>query len=178
MHFSNPEKNINQLGVVEGSVVVDFGAGSGHYTIAAAKKAGTDGTVYAIDIQNDLLTRLKDHARTEGVPGIVKTYRGDLEHIGGSQLRDSMADRVIVANILFQVDDKETLLRECFRVLKPKGKALIVDWQDSFGGLGPAGDHVVSESVARDLATKVGFEVLENISAGAHHYGFVVRKPA
>ena len=178
MTFSDPVHNIDQLGIPEGAVVADFGAGSGFYSIAAAKKVGQDGAVYAIDIQDNLLARIKDHATTEGMGGRIRTIHGDLDVLGGSKLDDTVCDRVIIANVLFQAEDKEIFLKEAYRVMKNQGKGLIVDWQDSFGGLGPAADHVLSEVTARDLAAQAGFEVLENISAGAHHYGFIVRKSA
>lgn len=177
MAFSDPAHNVNQLGIPEGAVVADFGTGSGFYAIAAAKKVAGDGIVYAIDIQDNLLARLSDMAITEGVGSIVRTLHGDLDTPGGSKLDDEVCDRVIIANVLFQTEHKESFLREAFRVMKKRGKGLIVDWQDSFGGLGPAPEHVMSEMDARAQATEVGFEVGENISAGAHHYGFIIMKP-
>ena len=60
--FSNPEKNIEQLGLTPGMKVADLGSGSGFYTIASARLVGTSGLVYSIDIQKDLLTRIKTEA--------------------------------------------------------------------------------------------------------------------
>lgn len=176
MTFSDPVHNIDQLGVPPGAIVADFGTGSGFYAIAAAKKIESDGAVYAIDIQKDLLGRLKDHAQTEGVSGLIRTIHGDLDTPGGSKLDNETCDRVIIANVLFQAEDKQGLLTEAFRVLKERGKVLIVDWQDSYGGLGPAPEHILTEIEARELVQEAGFKVQENISAGAHHYGFVATK--
>lgn len=176
MAFSDPQRNIKELGISEGMRVADFGAGSGFYAIAAARAAGPDGKVYAIDVQQESLSHVKDLARKEHL-GNVEVVRGDLEEIGGSQLGDGVADVVIASNILFQVEDKKIFLQEAWRVLKPKGRILVVDWKDSYGGMGPHPDQVVPERVARRLCDDVGFVFYKDVRAGDHHYGMVMHKP-
>ena len=66
MSFADPKENILQLGLREGMRVGDFGAGSGHYTLAASGIVGGEGKVYAIDVQEDVLRRLRDAARHAG----------------------------------------------------------------------------------------------------------------
>ena len=85
-------------------------------------------------------------------------------------------DFVIAANVLFSAIDKEALAKEVRRVLKRTGCALVIDWSGSFGGLGPAEAHVVSEKNARALFEGAGFVFVEKVPAGAYHWGFVVRK--
>ena len=67
--------------------VADLGAGSGHYTLAAAKKVGESGRVYAIEVQKDLLTRIKNLAQTEHINN-VEVIWGDVENRGGTKLKD------------------------------------------------------------------------------------------
>jgi ubiquinone/menaquinone biosynthesis C-methylase UbiE len=175
MAFSDPQRNIEQFGLSEGMRVADFGAGSGAYALAAAQKVGRDGRIYAIDIQQELLGRLADAAR--GAKGsTVEVLQGDIERPGGSKLGDAAVDAVLVANILFQVADKGAFLEEARRVLKPRGRLLIIDWRDSFDGMGPSAEHVVTETSAKRLASDAGFTAEKNIQAGDHHYGIVFRK--
>ena len=54
MAFSDPQKNIDQLNIGEGKTVADLGAGSGFYTMAAAKAVGPSGRIYAVDVQQEL----------------------------------------------------------------------------------------------------------------------------
>lgn len=173
--FSDPEKNLDQFDLQKGMRVVDFGAGSGFYVLTAAKLVGDKGKVYAIDIQKDLLVRLKKEAATKKVLNIEIVW-GDLEKAGGAKLHDHSVDRVIVSNLLFQIGGKESLAKEAARVLKPGGKALTIDWTESFGGLGPQEKDVFGKEAARTLFENAGFSLERAIDAGAHHYGLIFVK--
>ncbi len=173
--FSNPEKNIEQFILGDGWHVADFGAGSGAYALAAARAVGADGKVYAIDVKADVLARIKKEADAARLHN-VEVLRGNLEKLGGSGLRDAAMDAVIISNILFQIDNKQTFAREAARVLKKGGKALIVDWSESFGGVGPEASAVYREDAAKELFIAAGFSYERSIDAGAYHYGLVFKK--
>lgn len=173
--FSNPKNNIMQLRLTEGMLVADFGTGSGHYAIEASRIVGDSGRVYAIDIQQALVKKLKNLAVAENKQNIDVLW-GDIEQIGGTKLGDESVDAVIIANDLFQVEDKNNVIVEARRILKPKGKALVVDWSDSFGGIGPKVENIIRESEARELLLENNFEFVERFDAGEHHYGLIFIK--
>lgn len=175
MAFSDPKKNIKQFGLYEGQIVADLGAGTGAYSVAAGKEVGESGRVYAVEVQKELLANIKDNARREGVFNIEVIW-GDIERSGKTKIRDGIVDAVIVSNVLFQVEDKAGFIDEIKRILKPGGRVLVVDWEDSFNGTGPSQDSVFSYDEARRLFEDNGFSFSKNISAGDHHYGFVVLK--
>ncbi len=173
--FSDPIKNVEQCGIQAGMEIADFGSGSGHYSIAASRALISTGRVYAVDIQQDLLTKLKNQAVGEGLYNIEVIW-GNIEKINGTKLRDNSVDLVLLSNILFQLDDKETMVKEAKRVLRSSGRVLVVDWSDSFGGIGPKPESVVRKDVASELFQKNGFHLDREISAGAHHYGLIFKK--
>lgn len=175
MRFSDPEANIERFKLEPGTIVADFGAGSGSYTIASAKAVGKRGTVYAIDVQQELLSRIKNTANKEGLEN-VETIWGDIETLGGSGLLDETVDSVIVSNILFLTGNKDGLVQEISRVLKQNGKVLVVDWKDSFGGLGPKAESIVPLQEVKDLFKKHNFSFQFEIQAGAHHYGAIFKR--
>ncbi len=175
MKFSDPESNIKQFKLETGSLVADFGAGMGGYTIASARAVGRRGVVYAIDIQQDLLSRIKNTANKEGLENVEVVW-GDIEKEGGSGLLEGTIDAVIASNIFFSVEDKKSFTKEVSRVLKQNGKVLVVDWKDSFGGLGPKSENIVPLSFVKDLFKEEGFSLLFKIQAGAHHYGAVFKR--
>ncbi len=172
MAFSDPEKNIAQFDLTPGMHVADLGAGTGFYTIEAARKVGGAGKVYAIEVQKDLLSRLKTNALHEHLTNIEVIW-GDIETIGGTRLRDGSVDRAIVSNVLFQIEHKDNFCLEVKRILKPSGKALIIDWS-SLSPLGPK--TLIPEASARSLFEKAGFGFAGSISAGDHHYGLIFSK--
>lgn len=175
MRFSDPEVNVEKFRLEPGMLVADLGAGSGNYTLAAARAVGRRGVVYAVDIQQELLSRIKNAASKEGLENVEAVW-GDIETLGGSGLLDETVDAVIVSNILFLLEEKENLVKEISRILKQNGKVLVVDWKDSFGGIGPKPETIVSSNATKDLFEKHGFEFQHEIQAGAHHYGIVFKR--
>lgn len=174
--FSDPIKNIEQFDLGKGNFVVDFGAGSGFYSFAAAEAVGHSGKVYAIDIQKDLLEKLKNEARNVRHLNNIDIVWGDLDHLGGTRLRENSIDAVIVANVFFMLSGKDNACVEIKRILKPGGRVLLVDWASSFGGVGPQPKDVFDEDMAKKLFEKHGFKEDRTIAAGAQHYGIIFRK--
>jgi ubiquinone/menaquinone biosynthesis C-methylase UbiE len=175
MSFADPKSNVLQLGLHDGMKIADLGAGSGHYSIAAAAAIG-DGTVYAIDIQEDVLTHLKDTAERAGRRN-VKTVWGDFEKLGGTKLKDGVVDAAILSNVLFQVSRHQDALSEVKRIVRPGGKVLVIDWAGYYGGLGPKADRIISEHTAEELFIGAGFHKVKSFRAGPHHYGMVFTNP-
>jgi ubiquinone/menaquinone biosynthesis C-methylase UbiE len=173
--FSAPEKNIEQLRLQPNQVIADFGAGSGAYTIAAAKALKGTGKVFAIDVQKDLLTRLENACREQHLSNVGFIW-ANLEQAGGAKLSDQSVDIAFVSNVLFQADDKKVLLEEVKRVLKNNGLLLIIDWTSSFNGMGPTKEQVFPEIEARKLVESLNFTFDRSIDAGNFHYGMLFRK--
>ena len=175
MAFSDPTHNIEQFRIQYGMRVADFGAGSGFYSLAASRAVGPHGHVYAVDVQKDLLTKLKNDAMKAGLANVEVVW-GDIEHLGGSKIREGSIDAVIMSNVLFQMPDKATPALEAKRILKPHtGKVLVVDWRDTGSGMGPQAEHLFSQDKAREVFEKAGFTFDSSIAAGDHHYGLVFK---
>ncbi len=172
--FSQPIQNLDELGIAEGQKVADIGSGIGYYAVPIAKKVGANGKVFAVEVQKDLIAKLKSSATQEGVHNIEVIW-GNAEKIGGTNIHDSSMDRVIVSNVLFQIEpnDRDNLCIEMKRITKPGGKLLLIDWNDS-SPLGP--QSLVPKPHAEALFIKAGFVVEKTFDAGSHHYGIVFKK--
>ena len=155
--------------------VADLGSGSGFFTRAAARAVGAGGVVWAIEAQRELLPRLKNLAEGEGLKN-VEVLQGDAEVVGGTHLPDGAFDIAIAANILFSVEHKHEFVAEVRRILKKGGQALVIDWTDSHGGLGPHPGHVVTREAAEKMFESQSFSIVRAIHAGAYHWGFLARK--
>lgn len=173
--FTNPEDNIKALGIYEGMIVADLGAGIGAYTLPIAELVGETGRVYAVEVQKDLLTNIKNAAEARGLKNVELLW-GDIERPGGTKIKDDVCDAVVISNVLFLAEDKEGLLTEASRILKQGGKLFLVDWTDSFNNLGPSPAMVVTKDEARTLCESVGFVLKNEVNVGEHHYGLIMLK--
>ncbi|HUQ30212.1 MAG TPA: methyltransferase domain-containing protein [Candidatus Paceibacterota bacterium] len=179
-HFSDPHSAVLQMGLAEGARVADLGSGTGHYARSAAGVVGPNGKVYAVDVQEDVLR----HAKTEHgtlhhhhKAGIIEAVWGDIERHAGTNLREHSLDGVILANTLFQIENRIGLIGEIKRILKPGGKLLVVDWAGAYGGMGPTHLQVVPEHEAEALFINGGFHKGKSFRSGPHHYGIVFTAP-
>lgn len=177
--FAHPKRNVSALGIRPGMAIADFGSGSGAYVLAIAEALRGFGHVYAIDIQRDLLRRIKNEASRRGYHN-AEIILGDVEKPRGSKIADGRVDLVIISNLLFQLVDKSASLAEANRILKPGGRLAIIDWTDSQPvrgrGIGPAQKDIVSKTKAVGLASATGFILSGDFPAGAHHYGLIFRR--
>ncbi len=175
MSFTNPEQNINYLHLREGMQVADLGAGTGAYTIASAQRVDEFGKVYAVEVQKEFISKIKNMALQAGLEN-VEVIWGDIEELGGTKIADNMIDAVILSNVLFQVEDKDGLVAETKRILKSGGKVLVVDWQESFSGLGPQPENIVSKMEAKKIFGSAGLAFEKEFDAGDNHYGLIYVK--
>ncbi len=177
--FLSPQRAVLAARIQEGMSVADFGAGAGFFARAAARAAGPSGVVWAVDAHREGLARVRSLAAAEQLFNI-EVSAGNIEERGGSQLPDENIDLVIAANILFSAQDKRAVVEEIWRVLKPRGKVLVIDWQGSFGGLGPQPEHLVTKEQALTLFEKGGFERITApegaVQTGQYHWGIMFRK--
>jgi ubiquinone/menaquinone biosynthesis C-methylase UbiE len=109
-------KPLKKAGVKEGQIILDFGCGPGHYTIAAAKMVGANGKVYALDIHPLAAQSVEKKARKEGLTNI-STILSDRD----TGLPDHSIDIALAYDMIHMVKDKQSLMKELHRVLKPNG---------------------------------------------------------
>lgn len=175
--FSDPVQIIENLPLLAGSHIADLGAGTGAYSIVLAQRvnAQAGGKVFAVEVQKDLLDTIEKEAKEKKLTTITPVW-GDAERSGGTRLRDGSIDIVVIANTLFQIDDKQGIATEAARIAKDGGVLLVVDWTDSFEGMGPHKDAVYTKEQAVELFGTHGFDIDREIDAGEHHYGIIMKK--
>src|SRR3989344_2455735 len=170
--FTDPLKNLKTFGIRETDIIADLGAGTGFYSILAAKIADR-GKVYAVEISKDFLQMILNKIKEEKLDNIECLW-GDIERAGGSKIGNAVIDKVIASNVFFQVADKDGFIAEIKRILKPKGEVLFIDWSSSSSI--PHKDHIVPKEKSRAMFEKNGFVMEREIDAGLHHYGMILRK--
>ena len=133
--FINPKEVVSNLTLSDGMVVGDFGIGSGAFSEEMSKQVGNEGKVYAVDIQDLLLSRTQQHFLELGINN-TEFIHGNLEVEKGSKIADNSLDLVLLSSIFFQVENNENLVKEAIRVVKNGGRIVIIDWKEAFSGIG------------------------------------------
>jgi len=170
--FLEPENILSQMKLRPEYKAAEFGCGPGGFVIPLARHLGK-GMVYALDIQEEPLSALRGRARAEGLNNF-RQIRCDLEEPKGSTLQDNILDIVVVSNILFQSEDKEAMLKEAKRILRPKGKIIVIDWKKE-SPFGPVGNRVTPEQVKK-IALKLELKKIKDLDAGTYHWAEVYEK--
>ena len=163
------------LAIPPGALVGDLGCGSmAFFSLQAAKLVGPKGEVYACDVLREVLESVNSRAKQEGLYNI-KTVWTNLEMVGATQVPP--LDFALLVNTLFQSEKRKEMFAESFRILKPGGMLMVVDWQPASGLLGPDVARRLPKEQAEELAVATGFVKVKDFSAGNNHYGLVFQKP-
>jgi ubiquinone/menaquinone biosynthesis C-methylase UbiE len=173
--FVDPSSVVSQLALAPGSQVADFGCGSGFFSLEFAKHVGTGGVVHALDILPSSLEAVTSRAKTAGLTNIV-TKRVNLEKAQGSGLMSSSMDWVILKDILLQNKQKEVIIREVVRVLKPGGHAVIMEWSPDESLVGPDKSLRVKPEDLKALVLQEKLTIERELGVGGFHYAFLVKK--
>lgn len=161
-----PEQLLKGLGLKRGDTLADIGCGPGFFTLPAAEIVGPDGTVYAADIQGEMLTAVRSRAQERGLTNIhvVKTNERDVP------LRAECCDLILVAFTLHEIEHHATFLRHLARSLKPKGRLAVVEWEKHQHAEGPpVEDRIAPDELIAD-AQAAGLRLDRRRELNAHQY--------
>jgi ubiquinone/menaquinone biosynthesis C-methylase UbiE len=140
---NNANEFLEDVGVKSGQAVLDYGCGSGTYTIPAAKIVGESGLVYALDVSRTALDNMEKRANREGLKNIARIDTSELD----VRLEDASIDHVLLIDVLQEIDDREALFDRVYRTLKPGGAVIVYPMH-------MAGEEVIKLALKRPFVLK------------------------
>jgi ubiquinone/menaquinone biosynthesis C-methylase UbiE len=147
---------MDALGIADGAVVADVGAGGGWFTVRLARRVGPNGLVLAEDVQRQMIESIDRRVQREGLRN-VRTVLGRDED---PRLPRDALDAVLIVDAYHEVQNRIGLLRNIRDALKPSGRLGIVDFRSDGGGPGPPLDERVDPSAVVTDADAAGLRLL------------------
>jgi SAM-dependent methyltransferase len=139
------------LKIAPGSVVADVGAGSGWFSVRAAKRVGNQGMVYAEDISSEAIAHIQKRAEKEGYSNL-QTILGKTDN---PLLPAAKINAVLLLKTYHEIAEPVTLLKHLRESLAPKARIGIIDRS------GNGEDHGVAEKIVVDEAGKAGYKLVD-----------------
>lgn len=171
--WQDPEQILDLIGVTAGTTAVDLASGPGYFTIPIARRITNAGRVFAVDHNSTMIAHLKKNLETKGVLDIVTIIE---DEIAGARVPTGIADLILFANVLHDIDDKKSFLQEIRRIANSECKIVDIDWHKRDTEMGPPLELRLAEQESRNILTENGLEITRAINPGKYHYGFVCRK--
>lgn len=170
-----PQAAVVSLLRLEGDeTVVDYGAGTGVYTIAMAE-AVPRGRVIAVEA----LPRLAEMLRAKLTPELIDRLELVETDSNAVSAPDGVADRVVMVDVLHHLYDQPEALLEVTRLLRPGGLFVVVDWGDRERPVGPPLEHVLGLAAVRKVISGAGLDEIEGHEPGTllpYHLAVIATK--
>lgn len=163
----SPEQLLNMIPLKKTDTLLDFGAGTGYFTIPAAKRV--KGNVYALDIDPSMLEIINEKALKEKLTNIV-LVQGSREEF---PLPDGSIDLIIASLVLHEIQPLAPLLHQMKNVLKKEGYLICLELQPK--GSSEKAPRITLEGMERELK-EAGFQVTEKFFPTESLYILVVQK--
>jgi ubiquinone/menaquinone biosynthesis C-methylase UbiE len=158
--WQKPDLIMDALGIGEGSVVADLGAGGGWFTVRLARRVGPNGTVFAQDVQRQMLEAIKRRVDREGLRN-VDYVQGNADD---PRLPPKRLDAVLIVDTYHEVANPIELLRNVSASLNATGRIGIVDFTLEGGGPGPPLSQRKSEEKVIEEAQQAGLRLVNRVN--------------
>jgi len=164
--WQNPESILAEMGLRSGMIFLDIGCGQGFFTIPAANIVGDNGKIYALDISQTNIDRLREKVTNAGLTNVVlKT--GKAEELTPC---DACADIIFFGIVLHDFENPLKVLEKAYGMLKQSGKLVDLDWKKEPMDMGPPMHIRFDEEKAKQLIESSGFKVQSTKKSGLYHY--------
>jgi SAM-dependent methyltransferase len=170
--WQKPDEVVAALGLDDGAVACDVGAGPGVFSLRLARAVGPRGRVHAIDVEPRMIELLRRRAADAGISNVQPL----LAEGGEVALPPEPCDAILLVNTFHHFADGSAALRRLATRLRPGGRLAVVDFHEWELPVGPPPEHKVSRGDFLAAASEAGLEVVEEKTFLPYQYLFVLRR--
>jgi len=165
----NPTETLRNIGLTENHIVCDIGAGSGIFTIPAARIGKK---VYALEISDEMLMIIREKVNRESISNIEFIKVDD----AGFDVEDKTADIALLVTVLHGIPEKTAFLHEVKRILKDTGRLAVLEFHKRETPMGPAVERRLGKEDVIDVLKDVGLVESFYFDLGENFYCLVFEK--
>lgn len=168
-----PDRALDLIGLEPGSTVADVGAGSGYMTLRIAKRVGPGGTVFATDLQTEMLQAIQSKVKAAGLSNVrlVQGTEGD------ARLPEGAIDLALMVDVYHELWHPQLMLQSIRRSLKPDGRLVLVEYRKEDPSIPIADAHRMSVADARREVEAEGF-TFDRVTSGLPRQHVIVFRKA
>ena len=170
--WQKPQALVDALKLRPGMHVADLGAGTGYFSRYLAAAVGTQGTVFAVDTEPNLVARLRERAEQETTPNVVPI----LASPNNPRLPAASIDVVLVVDTYHHIDGRRDYFRKLQSCLARDGRVAIVDWQQRDLPIGPPASHKLAREKVVEEMTAAGYALVGEPTVLPYQY-FLIFQP-
>ncbi len=157
-----PTDTLKEVGVGEDSIILDYGAGTGLFSVPAARMAQT---VFAYDIDPEMLDIIRRKSCKEKLTNVQIIGKGNLSKIGPHSI-----DNILLVTVFHEIEDLDSLFMDIDTLLKDDGKITIIDFHKKETPSGPPVEHRISRQDVIEEFTQRNYQVIEDRDMGENFY--------
>ncbi len=149
----NPDLAMRLIRVQRGSTAADIGAGSGYFTTRLARAVGSEGKVYAVDIQQGMLDLLQKTLARDRLTNVIPV----LGAVDDPRLPAGALDLVLMVDVYHEFSAPQTMLQHMKRALKPGGRLVLLEYRAEDPDVPILPDHKMTKAQVRMEIEHEGF---------------------
>ncbi len=167
LELFDPQKVLREFGLRKGMKVLDVGTGAGFYLPYLSEAVGSEGKVYAIDIEPLAVEYARNKVQSLGLSN-VEVLHSEENRI---PLEDNLVDFVFMAFVFHELENPVGFMEELKRVCKPLAYVAIIDWKKEERDKGPPPEEVYSEWEVGLMLEEAGLRVGRVVELGRYCFG-------
>jgi ubiquinone/menaquinone biosynthesis C-methylase UbiE len=169
-----PEAMLDALKIPKGATVADVGAGVGYTSVRLSRRVGAEGTVYATDLQPEMLRMLVENARAAGVSNIKPVRSTPTD----PKLPEGKVDLVLMVDVYHECSAPAATLKGLLKAIKPGGRLVLVEYRAEDPDVPIKPEHKMTLQQVRREVEPQGFTFKESLEFLPWQHVIIFEKPA